>query len=72
MIPSQVLQFSLNTGKRTIDLDIGKPENMDRLRELLSDVDIFIQGFRKGSLERKGLGLHSLLEMAANRKKGIV
>lgn len=62
----------MNAGKRTIDLDITKPEDMTRLHELLADVDILIQGFRMESLARKGLGLHDLLEMASKRGKGIV
>lgn len=66
------MQLVLNAGKRTIDLDITKPEDMARIYELLSDVDIFIQGFRMESLKRKGLGLHDLLEIAAKRNKGIV
>ncbi|OOF90876.1 hypothetical protein ASPCADRAFT_178518 [Aspergillus carbonarius ITEM 5010] len=66
------LQLTLNAGKRTIDLDITKTEDMERLKELLADVDIFIQGFRMGSLDRKGLGLHDMLEMAARRNKGII
>lgn len=35
-------------------------------------MDVFIQGFRYGSLDRKGLGLHDMLKLAANRNKGIV
>ena len=45
---------------------------MARLRELIADVDVFIQGFRYGSLDRKGLGLRDMLELAASRGKGIV
>lgn len=62
----------MNAGKRTVDLDIRKKEDLARLNELLEDVDIFIQGFRYGSLDRKGLGLKNLLETAAKRQKGIV
>ncbi|PWY92837.1 alpha methylacyl-CoA racemase [Aspergillus heteromorphus CBS 117.55] len=72
LVDLNVLQLTLNAGKRTIDLDITQPEDMKRLHELLEDVDIFIQGFRFGSLERKGLGLHSMLELAARRNKGII
>lgn len=68
----QLLQLTLNAGKRTIDLDITKSEDLNRLHELLEDVDIFVQGFRYGSLDRKGLGLHNLLTLAAKRNKGIV
>lgn len=35
-------------------------------------MDVFIQGFRYGSLDRKGLGLHDMLKLAAKRNKGIV
>ncbi|GAA84313.1 alpha methylacyl-CoA racemase [Aspergillus luchuensis] len=72
LVDLNVLQLTLNAGKRTIDLDITKPEDMERLQELLADVDIFIQGFRMGSLERKGLGLRNMLEIAAKRNKGII
>ncbi|KAJ6180459.1 hypothetical protein N7519_010920 [Penicillium mononematosum] len=67
-----VLQLTLNAGKRTIDLDIGKAEEMARLKELVGDADVFVQGFRYGSLDRKGLGLQSMLDVAAKRNKGIV
>ncbi|KAJ5657889.1 CoA-transferase family III [Penicillium longicatenatum] len=66
------LQLTLNAGKRTIDLDITKPEDIARLQELVADVDIFVQGFRWGSLGRKGLGLYDLLKVAAERNKGII
>lgn len=67
-----MLQLTLNAGKRTVDLDISKENDMNILRKLLKDVDVFIQGFRYGSLDRKGLGLQSLLEVAAKRKNGII
>ncbi|KAJ5739869.1 CoA-transferase family III [Penicillium manginii] len=72
LIDLNVLQLVLNAGKRTVDLDITKPEDMTRLQELLADVDIFIQGFRMESLKNRGLGLHDLLELAAKRNKGII
>ncbi|CAG7953532.1 unnamed protein product [Penicillium olsonii] len=67
-----VLQLTLNAGKRTIDLDIANEQDMTRLKELVGEADVFIQGFRYGSLDRKGLGLQSMLDMAAKRNKGIV
>lgn len=45
---------------------------MARLKELVGEADVFVQGFRYGSLERKGLGLQSMLDIAAKRNKGIV
>lgn len=64
--------MTLNAGKRTIDLDITNEQDMARLKELVGEADVFVQGFRYGSLDRKGLGLQSMLDMAANRNKGIV
>ncbi|GLI73007.1 hypothetical protein PoHVEF18_001193 [Penicillium ochrochloron] len=72
LVDLNVLQLTLNAGKRTVDLDISKENDMNILRELLKDVDVFIQGFRYGSIDRKGLGLQSLLEVAAKRNKGII
>jgi hypothetical protein len=70
--PKQALQLTLNAGVRTVDLDLNNDEDVARLKELVDDADVFIQGFRPGALERKGFGLHSLLEMAGKRGKGIV
>ncbi|OJK02124.1 hypothetical protein ASPACDRAFT_1865825 [Aspergillus aculeatus ATCC 16872] len=67
-----VLQLTLNAGKRTIDLDISNPEDKTRLLDLLAEADIFVQGFRPGSLARQGLDLNSMLERAATRNKGII
>lgn len=62
----------MNTGKRTIDLDLTKEEDKARLRELIEDADVFVQGFRPKVIERKGFGVNDLLEMAGKRGKGIV
>jgi hypothetical protein len=45
---------------------------MTRLKELVEGADVFVQGFRYGSLDRKGLGLQSMLDNAAKRNKGII
>ncbi|PYI14300.1 alpha methylacyl-CoA racemase [Aspergillus violaceofuscus CBS 115571] len=72
LVDLNVLQFTLNTGKRTIDLDLTKEEDKARLRELIEDADVFVQGFRPKVIERKGFGVNDLLEMAGKRGKGIV
>lgn len=50
-------------GKRTIQLDISKTDDLSRLRELLKDADVFIQGFRPDSLARRGLSPEEILEI---------
>lgn len=59
-------------GKTTYDLDIDKPEDHARLLKLVEEADVLLDGYRYRSLERRGLGLDSLLEMATSRGKGIV
>ena len=42
-------------GKRTIQLDINDTNDLERIKELVKSTDVFIQGFRPGSLARRGL-----------------
>lgn len=62
----------MNTGKRTIDLDLTKEEDKSRLWELLKNADVFVQGFRPNAIKRKGFGVNDILEMAGSRGKGMV
>ena len=50
----------LNRNKRGIALDIRKEEGQEVLRRLLSDADIFLEGFRPGYLARYGLDYESI------------
>ncbi|KAL4981635.1 CoA-transferase family III domain-containing protein [Aspergillus falconensis] len=58
--------------KRTIDLDLTVESDRARLRKLLADADVFVQGFRPSAIARKGFGVNDLLKIAGNRVKGIV
>ncbi|KAJ5362793.1 hypothetical protein N7541_003637 [Penicillium brevicompactum] len=72
LVDLNALQLTLNTGKRTIDIDLTKEADKSRLRELMQGADVFVQGFRPNAIARKGFGVNELLEMAGNRGKGIV
>ena len=50
----------LNRNKRGIALDIRKEEGQEVLRRLLSDADVFLEGFRPGYLARYGLDYESI------------
>ncbi|CAI6332733.1 unnamed protein product [Periconia digitata] len=67
-----VLQLTLNAGKRTIGIDLRKKEDHEILLNLVKDADVFIQGFRQGKMAKYGLGVDDLLQMAAKRERGIV
>ena len=67
-----ILQLTLNAGKRTSTVDLRKDSDRQLLHALLADADVFIQGFRLGKMKKFGLGVEELLEMAGKRGKGIV
>ncbi|KAJ5812496.1 alpha methylacyl-CoA racemase [Penicillium riverlandense] len=66
------LQLTLNTGVRTIDIDLTKEEDLATLLSLIHDADVFVQGYRPGVIASKGLSLPNLLEIAGKRNKGII
>ena len=52
----------MNRGKRSLELDIARPEAKDVLERLLARTDVLIANFRPGVLERLGLGYEQLAQ----------
>ncbi|MTD15761.1 CoA transferase [Nakamurella sp. YIM 132087] len=48
--------------KRTVALDLGKPEGAEVFRALAATADVVVENFRPGTLERWGLGYDRLTE----------
>ncbi|RJF87347.1 CoA transferase [Oleomonas cavernae] len=46
----------LNRGKRSVALDLKKPEGIEAILKLVEQADIITEGFRPGVMERLGLG----------------
>ncbi len=46
----------LGRGRKSIAVDLKNPEGIDALLELIDKVDIVIEGFRPGVMERLGMG----------------
>ncbi|KAH7028448.1 alpha methylacyl-CoA racemase [Macrophomina phaseolina] len=63
---------SLMAGKTTIDLDLNDPVDHARLMELFEQADVILQGYRLRSLERRGFGLQTALQIANKRGRGII
>ena len=57
---SQVWVMDTNQGKLSAYLDLDAPTDVDRLRQLATEADVFAQGFRSQALERRGFGPHQL------------
>ena len=53
-VPGFVLDTS--HGKLSAYLDLERRDDLERLRTLVGEADVFAQGYRSGSLDRRGLG----------------
>jgi len=51
----------INRNKRTIALDLSKPEGRDVLLKLLETADVLIDNFKTGTMEKWGIGYHDVL-----------
>lgn len=65
-------QVDGNMGKHAADLDLKSAEGRAEFEKLLADVDVFVDGYRPGALEKLGYGPEQLAELAEKRGKGIV
>ncbi|KAI5251006.1 CoA-transferase family III [Aureobasidium subglaciale] len=63
-IPSIDREFG--RGKRTVQLDIRNAADKAKLLDLIRDCDVFIQGFRPGSLAKHGLSAENLVRLNPN------
>jgi alpha-methylacyl-CoA racemase len=54
---------AVGRGKRSIALDLKKPEGVDILLRLVADADILLEGYRPGVVERLGIGPDECMEI---------
>jgi crotonobetainyl-CoA:carnitine CoA-transferase CaiB-like acyl-CoA transferase len=57
------LFVSTNRGKRSLSLDLKRPEAAKIMRKLAARADVLVQNFRPGTMERLGLGEPLLREL---------
>ncbi len=55
-----LLHMHINRGKKSVTLDLRKPEAVEIYKELVRDADVVVEAMRPGSLERRGLGYEDL------------
>src|SRR5215467_3709580 len=48
--------LGLNRGKRGLSIDLKKPEGIELCLKLANRMDVLIENFRPGSMDRLGLG----------------
>lgn len=52
--------WGLNRSKRSLTIDLSKPEGLDLVRRLVADCDVVLENFRPGVMDRKGIGYEDL------------
>ena len=52
--------LSCNRNKRSLAVDLSRPEGAELVRELARRADVLVESFKPGSLERRGLGWDDL------------
>lgn len=52
----------VNRNKRSVGLDLSKPEGREVLLRLLEGADVLIENFKPGSMEKWGLGYEAVLQ----------
>jgi len=67
-----VLHLDLNAGKWNTILDLRNDEDRQKLRDLVLDADVFLQGYRPGVLDKHGFGEDDIIEMCRHRPRGII
>ena len=55
--------LSVNRNKRSAGIDLKDPEGLDRVKKLVSEADVLIENWRRGSLEKLGLGYDALRKL---------
>src|SRR3982750_3795802 len=60
---TSLMHLHVNRGKRSVVLDLRKPEAVEVFLELARDADAVVEAMRPGGLERRGLGFERLLEV---------
>ncbi|KAL6901098.1 putative L-carnitine dehydratase [Trichoderma evansii] len=66
------LQADLNWGKWNCSIDLREESDREKLRLLIKEADVVVQGYRPGVLDKYGFGEEDIIKMTEKRSKGIV
>jgi hypothetical protein len=66
------LQADLNWGKWNCNLDLREAEDRQRLKELILDADVVINGYRPEVYRKYGFEAEQVFELVRNRDRGIL
>lgn len=66
------LHCDLNWGKWNAHLDFREEVDREKLRALVRESDVVVQGYRPGVLDKYGFSLDGLLELTKDRARGLI
>lgn len=66
------LHLDLNWGKWNSFLHLKDETDKEKLRELIRDADVVVDGYRPGVMERLGFGRQTILDLVKDRARGII
>lgn len=66
------LHCDLSWGKWNAHLDFREEADREKLRALVREADVVVQGYRPGVLDKYGFSLDGLLELNKDRERGLI
>ena len=67
-----VLHQDLNWGKWNSYLHLKNEADKEKLRELIRDADVVVEGYRPGVMDRLGFSRDAIFDLARGRDRGII
>lgn len=66
------LHLDLNWGKWNASIDLKTEDGREKLKELILDADVVVQGYRPGVLDKYGFGQQDIIDLCKDRERGII
>lgn len=67
-----VLAVDMSWGKWQCSLDLTTDEGKERLKDLIREADVVVQGYRPGVLDKYGFGQDAIIDLVRDRERGII
>ncbi|RMJ14268.1 hypothetical protein CDV36_006094 [Fusarium kuroshium] len=72
LLDTSPLHLDLNHGKWNACLDLRQEEDRKKLKALIMDADIVLQGYRPGVFDKYGFSEQDIIDMCRERERGII
>lgn len=72
LVDFSFLHVDLSWGKWQCSLDLKTEEGKEKLRALIRDADVVVQGYRPGVLDKYGFSHDGIMELVRDRERGII